>query len=105
MVTVCPFKKLDVTSNTTVRLVSSQAKIVGLTLADAVPVKVTVVTDVSHVMLNVTGIWIRMLLVAVISSVVSSVTVRLLAVVDACPTVKVWFAAEETVADAVASES
>ena len=72
-----------------------------LTLADAVPPSVTAVTVGSHVMLNVAGIRIRMSLAAVIVTDDASVTVTTLAVVVACPTVKLWFAAEETVAPAL----
>ena len=71
-----------------------------LTLPDAVPPSVTVVTVGSHVMLNVAGIRIRMSLAAVIVTDDASVTVTTLAVVVACPTVKLWFAAEEMVAPA-----
>ena len=70
------------------------------TLADALPASVTVVTVVSQIMLNVDGIRIRMSLVAVIVDVAASVTVTAAAGVDACPTVKYWFSAEEMLAPA-----
>jgi hypothetical protein len=49
-------------------------------------------------MLNPAGIRMRMSFAVVIAGVELSVTVSVLAVVEACPTVKVWFAAEDTVA-------
>ena len=59
------------------------------------PLSVTLVTDVSQTMFNAAGIRMRMSLVAVIVGVELSVTVSVLAVAAACPTEKVWFAAEE----------
>jgi hypothetical protein len=67
-------------------------------LPAAPPPSVTVVTDVSQIMFNPAGIRIRRLLVAVIVAVEESVTVSVLAVAAACPTVKLWFAAEESMA-------
>jgi hypothetical protein len=48
-------------------------------------------------MFKAAGMRMRMSLVAVIVGVELSVTVSVLAVAAACPTVNVWFAAEESV--------
>jgi hypothetical protein len=57
-----------------------------------------VVTEVSQTMFNPAGMRMRRSLVAVIVGVELSVTVSVLAVAAACPTVKLWLAAEDSVA-------
>ncbi len=70
-----------------------------LTLPEAVPDSVTVVTVVSQVMLKLAGMRMRMSLAAVIvATPASSVTVGLLAAVAGWPTEKVWLDAEDRVA-------
>ena len=68
-----------------------------LTLPAAPPPKVTEVTDVSHVIFSAAGIRMRRSWEAVMVGVAASVTVSVLATAAACPTVKVWFTAEESV--------
>ena len=51
-------------------------------------------------MLNVAGIRIRMSVATRIVADAASVTVSMLVVVAACPIMKLWFAAEATVAPA-----
>ena len=64
----------------------------------APPPSETVVTVASQVMLSAAGIRMRMSWAAVIVGLELSVTVSVLAVVEPCPTVKTWFAAEERAA-------
>ena len=62
----------------------------------APPPRVIVVTAGSQVMLSAAGIRMRMSCVAVMTAVGASDTVIVIAAVETCPTVNVWFAAEES---------